>query len=263
MSSQREALLEIGLNIVAPTVVLVFLSGEDRLGPVVGLVLALAFPLVHAALSLARTGRFSPLTVLAVGSVVLTGGIGLLELDVRWFAWKEALVPAVLAVATVVSVRTPWPVVPTILWRVLDAERVHAALEARGSRARFEERIQRATWGFAAIFGASAALTFALARTLVTSPTGSVAFNEELGRFTALSFPAVALPITLAMVVVLRSLLTGLEEDTGAEIDDLLSPAVAGASSRAEAHPVSEGALPEDRAGLRDPAGSDDEASPR
>lgn len=207
---------------VAPTVVLLFLSGEERLGPAVGLVVALAFPLLHASGTLLRSRRISPLAVIAVVSVLLTGGIGLLELDVRWFALKEAVVPALLALFTVVSARTPWPVVPTILWRVLDAERVQAALAERGTTARFEQRVRRTTWVFGAIFACSALLTFGLARYMVTSPSGSEAFNTELGRFTALSFPVVAVPITIAMAVALRALLIGIEEDTGIDIDDLL-----------------------------------------
>lgn len=223
MSQNREAILEIGLNVVAPTVVLLFLSTDDRLGPELGLALALAFPLLHAAGSMWRHARVSPLSVIAVVSVLLTGGIGLLELDVRWFALKEAVVPALLGVATLVSLRTPWPVVPTILWRVLDADRVGAALDARDTRARFERRVRRTTRAFSVIFLASAALTYALARYVVTSPTGTEAFNEELGRFTALSFPVVAVPITVAMAVALRTLLLGIEEDTGIPVDDLLT----------------------------------------
>lgn len=223
MNQNREAILEIVLNIVAPTVVLLFLSTEERLGPELGLLLALTFPILHAIQSVARLGKISPLTVIAVVSVLLTGGIGLLELDVRWFALKEAVVPALLAAFTVVSSKTPWPVVPTILWRVLDAERVRAALAERGSTARFDARVRRTTWIFGAIFASSAALTFGLARYMVTSPSGTEAFNTELGQFTALSFPVVAVPITVAMAIVLRALLIGIEEDTGIEIDDLLA----------------------------------------
>lgn len=222
MSEGREAALEIGLNVVAPTIVLVFLSGEDRLGPAPALVLALAFPLLHAARALLRRGGVSPLTVIAVVSVLLTGGIGLLALDARWFALKEAAVPALLGVAAVASIRTPWPLIPTLLGRVLDGDRLHAALVERGTADRAQQRMVRATWAFGALFLLSAVLTFALARFLVISPSGTAAFNEELGRFTAWSFPAVGLPVTGGMVVALRALLLGLEEDAGRPIDDLL-----------------------------------------
>lgn len=222
MSKGTEAMLELGANVVAPTVALLVLSDEARLGPVLGLVVALAFPFAHAARGVAREGRFSPLTVLAVVSVALTGGIGLLELDARWFAVKEALVPTAIGLATLGSLRSPWPVVETILWRVLDEERVVRALVARGTRARFERRIARTTLAFGGLFAGSGLSSFLLARYLVVSSSGTPAFNEELGRFTALSFPVVAVPVTIGMVIALRILLAGIEEDTGQLVDDLL-----------------------------------------
>ena len=51
-SKKENPLLSLLLNVVAPVAVLTLLSGEDRLGPAGGLVVALAFPLGYGAYDL-------------------------------------------------------------------------------------------------------------------------------------------------------------------------------------------------------------------
>jgi hypothetical protein len=46
----------------------------------------------------------------------------------------------------------------------------------------------------------SALMNYFLATWIVTSPAGSPAFNEELGRLTLLSYPMIALPSMLIMM---------------------------------------------------------------
>lgn len=226
MSARREAIEELCLNLVAPTVVLIWMSGPERLGPALALILALTFPLAHIALSLWRSWgsglQISPLAAIALPSILLTGGIGLFELDTRWFAWKEASFPLVMGLAAIGSTATRWPAIPFLLSRLLDMNRLNARLQARGTARLAERRMLRTTWALGAWMMVSALLTFALARALVHSPTGTPGFNEELGRYTAWSFPAVGLPVALGMAWSLRGLLLGLEEDAGTPIEELL-----------------------------------------
>ena len=221
-SPQRAALVDLAVNVVAPTVVLLFLSGESWLGPTVGLLVALSFPLGHAATTLVSARRVSPLAALGVVSVLLTGGIGLLELDVRWFALKEALFPLVIGFAIVVSVRTRWPAIPTLLDSLIDGDKLSQALGARGEAEAHAKALVRSTWQMGGIFVLSAVGTLLLARLMVTSPTGTEAFTTELGRYTAASFPAIGLTSTAAMMVVLRGVLLGIERRSGVSLDDLL-----------------------------------------
>lgn len=226
-NSQRDTWLELFLNVVCPTVVLVFLSSEDRLGPMLGLVAGLSFPIAHASYSFIKTRKISPLSALAVVSVVLTGGIGLMKMDAYWFAVKEAIVPLVMSVFAAGSRYTPWPIVEVILWRLLDKSKVEEAMANKGGVEALHNDFDRVALWFAASFVYSAVVSFCLARYLVTSPTGSVAFNTELGTFTAISFPVVGIPMTIAMGFALNGLLNKLEKDTGTDIDALLRPGLA------------------------------------
>lgn len=216
--------VNIGVNVVAPIIALTWLSKADRLGPLWGLVLAVSIPLAYGVYDLVRRRQWNALSLIGIASVLLTGGLGLLRLDPFWFAVKEAAVPLALGIAVVVSQATRFPLVKLLLYNpaVLDTERIEAALEARGARGLLDPAMARASWLVAGSFALSAVLNFILARWIVVSEPGSEAFNAELGRLTALSFPVIALPSMVVLVVALFGLLARLRAITGLTTDELL-----------------------------------------
>jgi len=222
MSQRRELTLDLVANVVIPTLALSFLGSEDRLGPMWALVLAISAPILHSLWSVARKGKMSPIAALALLSVSLTGGLGLTEADVGWFAWKEAAFPFILGTLAVMSTRTRWPAIPMLLEPLIDHDRLHALLANRNEEAGYTSDLRRATWWIGACFALTGVATFALARWMVVSPTGTEAFSTELGHYTAMSFPALGVPSTAAMVWVLRGVLIAIEERAGVDIDDLL-----------------------------------------
>ncbi len=134
------------------------------------------------------------------------------------------MVSASLGVAAAASAPTRWSVLAVLLDRVLDPERVRAALDEAAAD-RFEATLRRGTIQVGGLMIASGVLTFFLARWLVHSPTGTEAFADELGWFTALSFPMVGIPVTGGMMWVLRNVIDTLEQLTGVELEALLRTA--------------------------------------
>ncbi len=220
-------LLEIAVTLLIPSLILMKLSGPESLGAVYALLLALAFPLAWGARSLLREGKFNLFAILGIVSLLLTGGIGLLQLDTKWLAVKEAAIPGVIGLAVVVSNFTPYPLVRVLLYNrtVLNVDLVQSALAARSNVPAFEARLRTATWMVAASFVFSSAMNYFLAKWVVTSPSGSAAFNEELGRLTLLSYPMIALPATLMMMFVLYYLARGIRELSGLKLTDVLNSA--------------------------------------
>ena len=81
-----------------------------------------------------------------------------------------------------------------------------------------------ASWLLAGSFFLSSTLNFILARMIVRSPAGSIAFNEELGRMTALSYPVIVVPSMAIMIVALWYLLRQIRGLTHLELEQIFHP---------------------------------------
>lgn len=224
MTQSRSPLLEIAVTLLIPSLILMQLSKPESLGAAGALAVALAFPVGWGLRELAKSHRFSLFAGLGVVSLLLTGGIGLLELDTRWLAVKEAAVPGVLGLIVAGSALSRYPLVRVLLYTpmLLDTARIDAALAERGNQAAFEARLRAATWMLAGSFAFSAVMNYVLATWIVTSPTGTAAFNEELGRLTLLSYPMIAVPAMLIMLGVLYYLAGGVKRLAGLTLGDVL-----------------------------------------
>lgn len=222
---KKEGLLgNLLLNIVIPTLILTKLSGDDWLGTKWAIVVALAFPLLYGLRDLIRSGKVNFFSALGVISILLTGGISLLELDAKYIAIKEAAIPGLLGIATVASLYTRWPLVKTLLYndRILDTAKIARALVGKGNERAFERTLQQASWMIAGSFFLSSALNYILAEVLLQSPPGTEAFNEELGKMTALSFPVIALPATIILMLVLFFLFRRIGSLTGLKLEEIV-----------------------------------------
>jgi hypothetical protein len=220
---QENPWLSLIVNIAIPAVILMKFSTEETLGPVGGLLAALAFPLTWGIVDLVRDRRWNFISILGVISILLTGGIGLLELDPKWVAVKEAAVPGIIGLAVVLSLKTRYPVVRSLLYneRVIQVDKVETALDAHGSRAEFERSLVTASWLLAASFFLSSILNFVLAKIVVKSPAGTTEFNEELGRMTALSYPVIVIPSMAMMMIALWYLFKSIRRHTDLGVEDI------------------------------------------
>jgi intracellular septation protein A len=194
-------LANILLNIIIPAVILSKLSSEQYLGTQWAVVVALAFPLGYGIYDFTRTRKVNVFSALGFVSILLTGGISLLHLDPKYIAIKEAAIPGLIGLVTLFSMRTRYPVVKTLLYndKILKVEKIAAALKLNNAELRFDKVLQNATYLIAASFFLSSILNYVLARILLVSPPGTEAFNAELGKMTALSYPVIALPATLVL----------------------------------------------------------------
>src|SRR5688572_19255161 len=195
-SRQENLWLNLLCNAVLPGFLLSYLSKEERLGPVWGLVVALSVPLGYGIWDLWTWRRLNVISIIGIVSTLLTGVLGLLKTDGFWIAVKEAAVPTILGLAIPLTLKTRQPLIRTLLYndQVLDTHRIHAALEQRGHLVAFEKLLRWASWVLAGSFLASAVLNFCLARWLLVAAPGTPQFNDQLGRMNWLSWPVIALP---------------------------------------------------------------------
>ncbi len=222
---KQRPMIDLVVSIVLPSVILMKFSGDEDLGVTSALILALAFPLCWGALELFRHSKINYFALLGFISVGITGGIGLLELDQQWIAVKEAAIPGLIGFAVLGSTWTRYPLVKTMLYNpsVLDVGKISQQLEETRNSALFEARLLNATYFLSGTFFFSSLMNYVLAAIIVTSPTGTHAFNEELGRLTLLSYPVIAIPSTLMMMAILYYLWRTIHGMTGLAFEEIVT----------------------------------------
>ena len=227
MSKQKKEnpLLNILLSIVIPAIILSKFSTPEYLGVIPGFLIALCFPIGLSLYELVVEKKVGFIAILGLVSTLLTGIIGILEIPTQWLAVKEAAVPLLIGLAVFISQYTPYPLIEKILYndQLLKLSLIEERLQANNSKEKIQKGLRTASWMVTASFMLSALLNFALTKYIVVSPAGTEAFNQELGKLTALSYPVIALPSTLVMVVALWYLIKQLKQATGLSMEEMLA----------------------------------------
>lgn len=212
------------LNVAIPALILSKLSGDDALGPVWALVVALAFPLAFGLWEFKQAAKVNFFSVLGIISVLLTGGISLLQLPPSYIAIKEALIPALIGIIVLISQYTPYPLVKKLLINpeLLDMPKLEQALAAKQNAGEFNRRMGRAGYIVAASFFLSSALNYILAKAIVVSEPGTTAYAEELGRMTWLSYPVIVLPTMVMLFGAIIYMFRQIGQLTGQSLEDFI-----------------------------------------
>ncbi|PHS26792.1 MAG: MFS transporter [Methylophaga sp.] len=216
--------IDLLVSIVIPSVILMKFSGESDLGASGALITALAFPIGWGLFELIKYRKFNFIALLGLISVLLTGGIGLFELDTKWLAIKEAAIPGIIGLAVLISTQTRYPLVKTLLYnpKVLNVDKIDQKLEELGKTSAFESRLMKATYFLAGTFFFSSVMNYILAKWIVTSPSGSEEFNEQLGQMTLLSYPVIAIPSMIMMMVIFYYLWRTINGITGFTLEEII-----------------------------------------
>ena len=223
-ATKSNPLIELSITLIIPSIILMKLSGPEELGTVNALLLALSFPIFWGARSLLRESKVNVPAALGLVSILLTGGIGLLQLDTHWLAVKEAAIPALIGLVVVISAFTGRPLVRVLLFSpaLMNVELIQKNLHQRGNEVAFEARLKVATWMLGGSFLFSSVMNYFLATWIVVSPAGTPAFNEELGRMNLLSYPVIALPSMLIMIAVFYYLSRTIHELAGLKLTEAI-----------------------------------------
>ncbi|WP_404425458.1 VC0807 family protein [Nibricoccus sp. IMCC34717] len=221
---RENLLVNLLCSLVLPTLILTKFSSPTTLGPLWGLVVALAFPIGYGLYDFSRRRKTNFIAIIGFCSVLLSGGLGLYKAGGFWFAVKDAAMPTLIGLAVLATARSKRPLVREVLFneQFFDVPKIESALEARGTKAAFETLIFRCSLALAANFLVSAVLNFFVARWLLTSEPGTEAFNAELGKMHTLGTVITLVPALAAMMFILWRLFGGLERLTGLTQDEMM-----------------------------------------
>ena len=217
--------LNLILNIVLPSFILIKLSGIEYLGIVRSLILALSFPILYGSFGLLKNKKINFFSILGLVSIILTGTFSLLSLDVKWIAFKEAGIPFLLGIIVLISLKTSFPIVKRLLLndQILNLDNINSQLAETGNTRVFEKRITISTFMLAGSFFISSFLNSLLVKIMLRSEPGTTAFNEELGLMTAYSFPVIAIPSLTIIILIFFYIIRSIMTLTGMKFSDILS----------------------------------------
>ena len=221
----NNTLLELIFNIAIPSIILMKLSGDQYLGSMYALVIALLFPIGYGLYDFIQNKSMNFISLLGFLSTLLTGGIGLFELDVEWLAIKEAAIPSAIGIVVLVSGFWGKPLIAKILLNplVFNLELIYELLENKNKTAEFKAKIQRANHLLSLTFVFSATMNYLLAKWIVTSPAGSTEFNEQLGEMTMLSYPVIAIPSMVMLFAIMFYVVKTVMRLTDLKLDQVLN----------------------------------------
>jgi hypothetical protein len=221
MRSYENPLVNISFNIIIPTLLLIHLPLE----PAITLIIALSFPIGYGIYDKLVRRQTNWISLIGLISVLLTGGIGLFELDAFYIAVKEAAVPFVIALIIFLSTLSRDPIVKVLLFTeaVLDTELIEARIRERENEKRFDKVFVTASYLLVLSFLISTIINYVLARIIVTAPAGTALFNEQIGRMTALGFVAISVPMMILMVLIMVFIFNALSRLTGLPWEALVS----------------------------------------
>ena len=212
-------------NIVIPVVIMSYASSDEYLGPAWSIVVALAFPIGYGLWDLKASGKVNAFSILGIVSVVLTGGISLLELPAEYIAIKEAAIPACIGIAVIITQFTDKPLVKILVLndQIINWPHLNAVLDKQGKRDLFEKKVANSSYIVASSFFLSAVLNYVLAKVILVSPPGTTEYTEELGRMTALSYPVIVIPSMILLITALWYLFAQIKKITGEDIEEFIN----------------------------------------
>ena len=238
--NRRENLLvSMIFNVLVPVVLLK--KGDDLLIAVASLskddaqlgafIIALAFPTVYFVYDWQRRHRANFISILGFVSVLLTGGIGLLQLSHTWFIVKEGGLPLIIGIIILLTVKTRNPLVKVLLYNdaIFNVDLIDQKLEEQNNRRSFNDLTRSCTYLIAASLFLSSIIQFILASYIVTvDPEENLdLFSDQVGTMTWVSMVVISI-LTLPITgYALWKLIKGIEALTELKFEEMMHGDVA------------------------------------
>lgn len=221
------ALVDLILTVVLPSLVLDQLSDPARLGPTGALVAALMFPVAFAGWCWWKRSGWNLFSIIGFVTVLLSGGLGLLKLDAFWFALKESAVPLALGAAFPLSHRFGKSLLTALVMQphLINLRAVTTALDTPERNAAYEDALHRGSWSIGlAMIGSSAGNFFLAYRLLQGKEPGGEAFVRGIGTLNWASVLVIGVPLCAVMLLAFVWLIRRIQSITGLERADLMNP---------------------------------------
>ncbi len=222
-------LIQIVVSVVIP--VFILNKGGSHLGPQNALFVALAFPLALLVFELIKEKKWSFVALLGLLHTGVTGIFALMHFEGIWFAIKEASFPTLIGLFVIGSAFTRNPFAKSIFMneQIFHLNVIQEKMQDPQKKKELDQLMKRLTLLLSGSFALSAVLNFSLGIYIfqpidpqLNSESRAQVLNEQIARMTSWSYPIIALPSMILMVVLFMYALKQLIRITGVEQNQLL-----------------------------------------
>ena len=220
-NNPKNLILQLLLNFVIPIFILTRLSGPQMLGPIKGLLLALAFPIAYELFSIYSRKKVNITSVIVIVGIMITGALGLLQVSSFWLALRRAVPYLFIAAVLIGSQLIKKPIIQKLFDQMLDNKKIDTASKKQGTIHKIQLLYSRVAYLAAALFLAISLTNFIVTKRVVVSPPKSTAFNQELARLRLLSILSVTVPLLAGSVLLTFYIFLRLEKLTGLTTEEL------------------------------------------
>lgn len=223
--SQPHPAADLLLTVILPSVVLETLSKPERLGPAWALGVALLMPLGFGIYCILNKRGLNFFSILGLVAILVTGGLGLLQLDAVWFAVKEAAFPVFLGVAFPLSHFMGRPLAGELLLnpQVINHGALQEALGRVEGHGEYRRLLGQASWFLALTMLISAAANALLVLVYLEGTVpGTEAYTKAIGRQNWVGFAVIGVPMVAATMALLLWMLRRLQSLTGLQREALM-----------------------------------------
>ena len=227
---QENALLNLLLNVLLPVTILSYCSKEKgwySVGPKWALVIAVALPIGYQIYDWFQRRKMNLFSIIGMISVLITGGLGLLELGAQEFALKEAAIPCILGCLFIYTHLKGKPLAKSLLLNpdLMDVAKVERLVAENQQQPAFAKLMWQTTLTMAGSFLLSGVMNYGLALYFLNGTIrGSEAYTAAIGKITGWGFVVIGLPMMAFLVIAFLRLIKGLQQLTGLTQDEIMIP---------------------------------------
>jgi hypothetical protein len=226
---QENGFLNLIFNIILP--VLILNKGSKFVGPLIALIIALAFPLGYGAYDLIKRRKFNAFSALGLINVLVTGSLALMGLNGFWFAIKEAAFPSLVGAFVFGSAFTKRPFIETLFLNpaLMKVDLLEERLQANNKKSEFHAHMKKATLWLTLSFVFSAICNFVLAKRIfiaidpsLAPEAQSIILNEQIAKMTTWSMAVIMVPSIIFLVGIFWYLMKGIKSYSGLSTEELM-----------------------------------------
>jgi hypothetical protein len=243
-TDQENPLANILINVLIPVVALGAMSKNGdkiwNIGPVYGMILALAIPLAYGIWFFLKTKKMNLFSAIGLISIALTGGLTLYLWNdngsikpnaALLFGIKEACMPLILGVCVVTSHQTKSPLFRAFIYsdNLFNIDAIESKVNELTINNNYQKLIWKSTLLFATSFFISALLNLLLANYFLgnldyNSIDAKEIYNSKVAQITGWGFLVIGVPLMVFLGITMWRLHAGIRKLTGLESDSIFQP---------------------------------------